>query len=58
MTEPKFGKLTESKPSWKTGNGHCFQRKARCSCTQEIKLVLGAGSHLPPHKPVLCVLSG
>lgn len=42
MTEHKFGKLTESKPSWKTGNGHCFPRKARRSCTKEIKLVLEA----------------
>lgn len=41
MTEHKFGKLTESKPSWKTGNGHCFQRKSRCCCTQGIEL-LGA----------------
>lgn len=51
MTEHKFGKLSESKPSWKTGNSHCFQRKARRSYTQEIGPPLGAWSHPPPRKP-------
>lgn len=39
MTEHKFEKLTESKPSQKTGNGHCFQRKSRRSSTQGIRLL-------------------
>lgn len=52
MTEHKLRKLIESKPSWKTGNGHCFKDRR---CTQEMKVVLGAGFHLPPHRPVCAV---
>lgn len=41
LPEHKLRKLTECKLPWGTGNGHCFQRKARCVCVQEIKLVFG-----------------